>query len=90
MTPMQLKDPKDIAAEHLEALRGYVKKALLGKRALTEEEEADKSRRMEEFIAIGNSFKLTGREMVGLLFEGLFTAGRRCGCPSCTSRRADA
>jgi len=81
-----LKDPKRTAAEHLEMLREYARKAVVHDEKLTEEEEADRVDRMQEFQAIGTSFKLTGREMVVVLYKGLLTGKRSCGCPSCKQK----
>ncbi len=87
MTTSALKDPKKTAEEHVEKLREYARKALVHGEELTEEEQADHARRMLEFHAIGNSFKLTDHEMVVVLYKGIFTGQRSCGCPTCRQKR---
>ena len=87
MTTSALKDPKKTAEEHLEKLREYARKVLVHGEALSEEEEADRAGRMVEFHAIGNSFKLTDHEMVVVLYKGLLTGKRVCGCPTCRQKR---
>ncbi len=87
MTTVELKDPKKTVAEHLEMLRHYAQKVLLQGETLTEEETADRTRRMTEYQAIGNSFKLTNREMAVVLYKGILTGKRACGCPTCRQKR---
>ena len=87
MTASALKDPKKTAEEHVEKLRGYARKVLVHGEALSEEEEADRASRMLEFHAIGNSFKLTNREMAVVLYKGILTGKRACGCPTCRQKR---
>ena len=87
MTTPALKDPKKTAEEHVEKLRDYARKVLVHGETLTEEEEADRADRMVEFHAIGNSFKLTDHEMVVVLYKGLLTGKRLCGCPTCRQKR---
>lgn len=88
MTTLTARDPKDLVAEHLAIIRGYAERMLEGRESLDASEEADADGRMAEFFAIGTSFKLTEREMVVLLFGGLFPAPprSRCGCPTCSRR----
>ena len=86
MSPVALKDPKKTVAEHLEKLRHYAQKVLLLGETLTEEEAEDRTRRMLEFQAIGNSFKLTNREMAVVLYKGILTGKRACGCPTCRQK----
>ena len=88
MTTLTASNPKELVAEHLAIIRGYAERALTGSASLDASEEADADSRMAELFAIGSSFKLTKREMVVLLYRGLFTspATSRCGCPTCNRR----
>ena len=88
MTTLTVRDPKELVAEHLATIRGYAERVLTGRESLDASEEADADTRMAEFLAIGSSFRLTEREMVVLLYAGLFAspATSRCGCPACTHR----
>jgi hypothetical protein len=88
MTTLTARDPKDLVAEHLAIIRGYVERMLTGRESLDASEDADADSRVSEFFAIGSSFKFTEREMVVLLFGGLFPPPRtsRCGCPTCSRR----
>jgi regulatory protein YycI of two-component signal transduction system YycFG len=86
MTHPTLNDPRDTVAEHLKALKAYVKKNLVHGEELTEAEKADKSTRLVEFVAIGDSFRLTEKEMVQLIFRDMLREPKQCGCPSCRAR----
>ncbi|HAL46977.1 MAG: hypothetical protein FI707_10115 [SAR202 cluster bacterium] len=86
MTHTELNDPRDAVAEHLKALKGYAKKNLLHGEELSEAEQADKSTRLIEFVAIGSSFRLTEKEMVQLIFRDMLREPKQCGCPSCRAR----
>ena len=88
MTTLTARDPKDLVAEHLAIIRGYAERTLAGRESLDASEESDVDSRVAEFFAIGSSFKLPEREMVVLLFGGLFPspATSRCGCPTCSRR----
>ena len=82
------KDPRDIVAQHLEALQGYARRSLIHREKLTEAEHADKASRMEELMAVGTSFKLTQSEMTNLIFRGMLRDQKRCGCPTCSARES--
>ncbi len=88
MTPVPVTDPKKTVAEHLEKLRHYAQKVLLLGETLNEEEAEDRTRRLREFQAIGSSFKLTNREMAVVLYKGILTGKRACGCPTCRPKSA--
>ena len=53
--------------QHLVSLREYAKRVLLHEESLNPWQEADKTRRMQEFVAIARSFQLTDRDIVILL-----------------------
>lgn len=88
MAELTTRDPRELMGEHAEALREYARRALVQGESLSPEEEEDKAARAREFMALGSTFKLTERELVGLVFRGLFREARRCNCWSCRARRA--
>ena len=81
------KDLNDTFAEHLEALRGYAKKVLGRGDALTAAEQIDERARISQLVLIGHTFRLTDKDMVAMIFKGILQEPRRCGCPTCRSRR---
>ena len=83
MTTGALVKPKELMAEHLAALRAHARRVVLQGEILQLVLADDKLRRMREFLAAGSSFKLTEKEMVALIFRGLFTAKLQCGCATC-------
>lgn len=83
-------DPRELMAEHIAALKMYARKVLINSEALTEAEEADRKRRMEELLAIGKGFNLTDNEIVGQVYKEILRAKPGCGCPNCRSRQAKA
>ena len=88
MPPATSSDPRETVAQHVEALHGYARKALVHHEKLTDEELADKAARIEDLLEVGESFKLTQREMTTLVFRGLLRDQKRCGCPACTARES--
>ena len=86
MVPTLSTDPRDTVAQHLEALHGYARKALVHGEKLTEVEQADKAAHLEELMAVGTAFKLTQSEMTNLIFRGMLRDKLRCGCPTCSAR----
>ena len=88
MTSLIVADPKDVMPEHLTSLRNYARRVSIQGEILTAIEEEDKERRLQEFLAVGSSVKLTGSEMAALVYKGFFVAKRRCGCPSCRTRES--
>ena len=86
MQHLSMDDPKALMAEHLASLRGYAVRVLLQGESLDPTEEAEWSGQMQEYLAVGDSFKLTRRELVALLYEGLLNERRTCGCHSCRAR----
>ena len=51
---------------------------MLREEELTVTEEYGKSDRMREFLAIGETFKLTEKELVASIYKGLFAVKREC------------
>ena len=90
MTRLHVNDPKELVTEHLEVLNEYATRVLLQNKPLTETEEADKARRIQEFMAIGGSFGLPESEIVALLCKELLTPKPRCGCAGCRMRAPEA
>ena len=87
MATMESKQLIDTFGEYLESLREYAKRVIFRGDSLTRAEELDKKARMALLMAIGRAFKLTDKEMVGLMLEGTQRGPRRCGCPDCHGRR---
>ena len=89
MASLVLADPKELFTEHLSSLRAYARKVMLREEELTVTEEYGKSDRMREFLAIGETFKLTEKELVASIYKGLFAVKRGCDCPICRTRQID-
>ena len=66
-----IRDSNQLISEHQTVLREYAKRAILGGESLPYDDQKDKRARMGEFLAIGNAFGLTCRDMVGQLYRGL-------------------
>ena len=77
----------DTFAEYLESLRVYAKRVMLRGELLTRAEELDKKAKLDLLFAIGHAFKLTDKEMFALIFDGVMRGPKRCGCPTCRTRR---
>ena len=86
MDTLTSKDARELMYQHLGVLREYAKRVVDQHDMLSPEEYDDKETRFREYAAIGDSFKLTEREMVRLLFKGLFPASPNCDCPTCRAR----
>ena len=86
MTALDLKGSKKLMDDHLATLRGYARRVLVHGDPLIPGEDEDREGRMHEFLAIGNSFNLTKREMVALLYQEMLTEGDGCSCPTCRGR----
>ena len=77
----------DTFGEYLESLRVYAKRVMLRGESLTRAEELDKKARMDLLFAIGHAFRLTDKEMLALIFDGIMRGPKRCACPTCRTRR---
>ncbi len=86
MTTQLSVDAKGMMAKHQEALIEYSRRVLLHGEFLNEDGQADLDSQMMEFMAIGISYKCTKRELVMLLYKGLFQGDRGCDCSSCKTR----
>ena len=71
MDTLSAKDPKQRMSEHLTVLKGYAIRVIEHGKALSSDEEDDKDIRFREFAQIGESFSLSEREMVCLMFNGI-------------------
>ena len=79
-------DHKNDLVEQIAALRIYASKVLLHGETLAPYEEAKQAALMQRFLATGESFQLTRKEMVELLLAVPSGNKRECGCHSCKSR----
>ena len=67
-----LADPKKAFIQQIGPLKRYASRVVLHGESLAPSEQGDRATRMQQFLAIGKTFHLTQREMVGLLLSGLF------------------
>ena len=88
MTTSTLRAARVLVAEHVQVLRGYARRVLLDGGSLSEIEDSERQQRMGELLAMGSCLKLTGNELVSLIFKDMFDERRRCGCPTCRKRSA--
>ena len=88
MASLAVRDPNQLMAQHQEALRKYTRRALKNGETLAYYEREDKALRLREFLAIGNTFGLSNKEMVVHLYRGLFDFKQGCDCPGCQACRA--
>jgi hypothetical protein len=79
--------PKMLMAEHLLVLRDCARSVLREGGELEGWSETEWRWRMTEFLAIGASFRLTRKELVCLVLQGLFVQTPQCGCPACRARK---
>ena len=86
MVALDIVDAKKSMADHRAALVAYAERVVDRGEELTPSEAEDQARRMQEFLAMGSSFELTGREMVQHILGGVLPMKRECGCHSCASR----
>ena len=68
----QIVDSKDQVRYYQTVLREYAKWCLLRGYSFPPSREAHRTQLVKEFFDLGQTFKLTEREMVLLLFRGLF------------------
>ena len=77
------KNPEELLSEDLSALKSYAERIIVKGDALTDDEENDREFRFREFAEIGDSFNLSERDMVTMMFEGIFHKGPKCDCAEC-------
>ncbi len=104
MATFNSKDPKQAMAQYLTQLRDDVKRAIMTQHvstlkayaartvahddALSHDEERDREVRMREYMAIGESFDLSKKVLVTLLFKGVFAPKPGCECQVCRTSMA--
>ena len=86
MQDLRLANPKDVMVQQLATLREYASTVVLHGERLNDIESADQAATMEQFLAVGESYGLTFKEMVYQVLGELFVNNRDCGCHSCKSR----
>ncbi len=77
------KNPEELLSDDLSALKSYAERIIVKGDALTDDEENDREFRFREFAEIGDSFNLSERDMVTMMFEGIFHQGPKCDCAEC-------
>ena len=82
-------NPKELFAEHLRVLRGYASRVASQGDSLTGDEEQEVKERLREFFAVGGILGLADKEMVLLLYRGVWAVRRGCDCMTCTARRSN-
>lgn len=61
--------------QHLAVLQEYARRAVVNGELLTAGEDADRARRMQRLLEIGNSFSWSEKDIVGVLYGDLFSSG---------------
>ena len=74
-------------AAHVDVLKEYARRTMKSGEPLSQYEELEKAARLEELFDAGTRFGCTEKELVVLLFRGLFDRRRGCDCFTCKSRR---
>ena len=77
------RNPDDLMGHDLNILKEYAERVIVHGDVLNDTEEDDRETRFRNFAEIGDSFSLTERDMVSMLFEGLFHQGPKCWCAEC-------
>ena len=88
MVTQALDDPKVIVDGYLHELRVYATRVFCLGAELEADEVEDRQRRLAELMAIGDALGLTKKELVTLVYRGVFEQRGRCGCPTCRARSA--
>ena len=86
MSNSMLADPKIELTHQIDIIRGYAQRMVMQGEALIPDEAADQRVRMQDFLAIGEAFGLTPKEMVGLVLSQESQKESACGCHSCNAR----
>ena len=86
MNGLTLENPKEVMVQQLATLRGYASRVILRDESLPDEETAAQESAMQLFLAAGESYGLTPKEIVGQVLGDLSLKTRDCGCHSCRSR----
>ena len=80
---------REAMEQNLAALIAYARRTMVDEEPLTPLEESEKSLRMKMYLGMGTSFRCTKKELVELLYRGLFESARGCDCATCLARKAD-
>jgi len=84
MTTTYPEKAQERVSEHLRTLRRYFRRTVAKNGTLSSVEDADRERRMQEYMETGGEeLQMTERELVGLLLDGLLGQRKRCSCHSC-------
>ena len=89
MVGVVVTNPKELFAEHLRVLRGYAKSVARQGESRTGSEEQEVKERLRDFFAVGCLLGLTDKEMVLLLYRGVWAGERGCDCMTCTAQRSN-
>jgi hypothetical protein len=90
MNATVLANPTQAMAEHQRRLKTYANRVIVRGESLRPEEEIDRDSRLREFLALGESFGCTQKELVRLLYAGVLHGKRGCDCHSCRLRNSTA
>jgi len=82
-----LADPKIELNHQIATLRGYAERLVIQGETLRPDEAAEHKAYMQEFMATGEDYGLTQKEMVGLLLDQTPQKKPDCGCHSCNARK---
>ncbi len=77
------RNPDDLIGQDLNILKEYAERVIVHGDVLFATEEDDRETRFRNFAEIGDSFSLTERDMVSMLFDGMFHKGPKCWCAEC-------
>ena len=86
MSNSMLADPKMELIHQIDTLRGYAKTLVMQGDTLGPAEAADHEACMRDFLAIGEGYGLTQKELVGLVLSQASQKKPECGCHSCNAR----
>ena len=87
MSSPTLADPKIELIHQIDTLRIYAKRMVMQGEILGPDDAADHKARMQDFLAIGEAYGLTQKEMVGLVLGPTSQNKPECGCHSCNARK---
>lgn len=87
MSSPTLADPKIELSHQIATLRGYAKRMVMQGETLSLNEATEHKAYMQEFMATGEAYGLSQKEMVGLLLDQTSQKKRDCGCHSCNARK---
>ncbi|MCI0440213.1 MAG: hypothetical protein L0177_13950 [Chloroflexi bacterium] len=74
---------RSMLAQRLRTLRSYARRVVLENASLSPDEETDRKIRMREFLAAGESLGYTERQLVKMVYRGVFAVKPGCDCLIC-------